>query len=176
MAEDQESLDALSHTVQSHLSQNRTDLALATAETARSLHGDIPQVNLMESWIGLREGGPNYQRAFYVFEELAQAPPSDSSSDADRANYLTAQAVSELHLHRWQEAETALRQALEVKGDNGNAMADLVVLQTILGRREEAVKTKERLAGMGHTLLEDLDRKRQAFSAAAAKYKPKFEP
>ena len=80
----QGSLDAVALIVQIHLMQNRTDLALQQAKAARSFAQDALLVNLAESWIGVRKGGDEYQKAFYVFEELAQAPSSAAALHDDR--------------------------------------------------------------------------------------------
>ena len=102
LSKHQGSLDAVALIVQIHLQQNRTDLAIQQAKSARSFAQDALLVNLAESWIGMRRGGEEYQKAFYVFEELAQAPSSQSATS------LVAQAVSELHMGRMEEADAAL--------------------------------------------------------------------
>jgi coatomer protein complex subunit epsilon len=51
----QGSLDAVALAVQIHLSQNRTDLAVKEAKSARSLGQDALLVNLAESWVGVRQ-------------------------------------------------------------------------------------------------------------------------
>lgn len=51
----QGSLDAVALIVQIHLSQNRTDLAVKEAKSARGFAQDALLVNLAESWIGLRQ-------------------------------------------------------------------------------------------------------------------------
>ena len=118
------------------------------------------------------QGGDKYQQSFYVFEELAQAPSSQS------AGALTAQAVSELHLGRLPEAETALQQVLQLDADNADALANQVVLDTLLGKSDEVKQTLGKLEKVQsqHVLLEELAAKREAFRAASAKYNPKFEP
>lgn len=158
--------------IQIHLTQNRTDLAQKEARTARSFAQDALLVNLAESWIGLREGGEKYQQAFYVFEELAQAPSSQSAAA------LTAQAVSELHLGRYPEAETALQQCLALDKGYADAIANTVVLNTILGKEAEASEGLSTLEGVdkAHPMLEDVARRKEMFDAACAKYRPKFEP
>ena len=170
LSKHQGSLDAVALIVQIHLSQNRTDLALKEAKSARSFAQDALLVNLAESWIGMRQGGENYQKAFYVFEELAQAPSSASATS------LIAQAVSELHMGRMEEAETALNQALVLEPENSTALANRLVLDTILGR--ESGESRQKLAAVDaqHEMLEDFEAKREAFRAAMGKYTPKFEP
>lgn len=165
LAKHQGSLDAVALMVQIHLSQNRVDLALKEAKSARSFAQDALLVNLAEAWIGMRQGGENYQKAFYVFEELAQAPSSQSVVS------LVAQAASELHMGRVEEAEVALDQALKLEGGDQSAVANKVVLETIAGR-----DGKEWLGKLDkeHEMVVDLAAKREAFQAAMGKYNPKF--
>jgi len=170
LSKHQGSLDAVALIVQIHLSQNRTDLAVKEAKSARSFAQDALLVNLAESWIGMRQGGEEYQKAFYVFEELAQAPSSQSATS------LIAQAVSELHMGRTEEAETALDQALELEPENETALANKFVLDTVAGR--DATEARRKLEGVSeeHELLVDLQGKREAFRGAMGKYSPKMEP
>ncbi|OQO06618.1 hypothetical protein B0A48_08404 [Cryoendolithus antarcticus] len=161
LAKHEGSLDAVALIVQIHLSQNRVDLARKEAQSARAFAQDALGVNLCEAWVGMRTGGDAYQAAFYVFEELAQGPSTVSAAS------LIAQAVAELHLHRFEEAESALDQALALEPENETALTDKYVLDTITG--------KEATVPKGTELLEDLDAKREAFQQAMSKYSPKFE-
>lgn len=131
-------------TVQIHLEQNRTDLAVKEVQAARRWAQDSLLVNLAESWVGLRvvcwpisttkrglkisKGGEKYQQAFYVFEELAQAPSTTSLQS------LISQAVTEIHLGRLDEAEAALQQALAKDPKNAEAISNSIVLGNIQGK------------------------------------------
>jgi coatomer subunit epsilon len=121
-------VDAVALITQIHLQQNRTDLALKEVKAARSWAQDSLLVNLAESWVGLRLGGERYQQAFYVFEELAQAPATSSIYS------LVSQAVAEMHLGRVEEAQAALEQAMQKKPDFSDALANLLVLTVITGK------------------------------------------
>lgn len=121
-------MDAVALIVQIHLSQNRTDLALKEVTAARRWAQDSLLVNLAESWVGLRVGGEKYQQAFYVFEELAQAPATSSILS------LVSQAVCELHLGRTEEAQAALEQALQKEPEYAEAIANMLVLTVISGK------------------------------------------
>nr|POF18697.1 coatomer subunit epsilon [Quercus suber] len=151
-------------------SLNRTAAAQKEAKSARSFAQDALLVNLAESWIGMRRGGDEYQKAFYVFEELAQAPASTSVAS------LVAQAVSELHMGRVEEAEAALDRAKETEEADAELLANRIVLDTIVGKSTAEGKAKLASVKKDHELLVDLQAKREAFQTAMGKYNPKFEP
>jgi len=117
------------------------------------------------------QGGEKYQSAFYVFEELA------TSSQSQSPHSLVAQAVSELHLGRLPEAEAALQQALSIDGTSADTLANLIVLNTLLGKVDETNQFKQQLqsADSKHKVLTDWAEKKEEFAKAAAKYNPKFE-
>ena len=162
------SLDAVALIVQIHLSQNRNDLALKEVVAARRWAQDSLLVNLAESWVGVRVGGERYQQAFYVFEELAQSPASSS------ARTLVAQAVSELHLGRTEEAQAALEQALKADPASADAVANLLVLSVLSGGSETAEATASlKTLDAAHPLLADLEDKSELFDKAASKYAAK---
>lgn len=74
------------------------------------------------------QGGEKYQQAFYVFEELAQAPSTSSAAS------LVSQAVCEIHLGRVEEAQTALDQAVAQAPQFAEAVANLLVLAVVTGK------------------------------------------
>jgi coatomer subunit epsilon len=119
----------------------------------------------------LTQGGEKYQAAFYVFEELAQTNASQSPHS------LVAQAVSELHLGRLPEAEAALQQAIAIDANSADTIANLIVLNTLLGKNDEATQLKQQLGTVdkNHRALSDWKEKKLEFDQARAKYTPKFE-
>ncbi|KAK4195081.1 coatomer epsilon subunit-domain-containing protein [Triangularia verruculosa] len=167
LSQHQGSLDAVALIVQIHLQQNRNDLAVKEVTAARRWAQDSLLVNLAESWVGLRLGGEKYQQAFYVFEELAQAPATSS------VRSLVSQAVAELHLGRTEEAQAALDQALKKEPKFAEAIANLLVLNVIAGKDGAEQKTALEAADAQHPLLVDLAEKSDLFDKAAAKYSAK---
>ncbi|OTB01458.1 hypothetical protein M426DRAFT_323475 [Hypoxylon sp. CI-4A] len=161
------SLDAIALITQIHLQQNRTDLALKEVAAARRWAQDSLLVNLAESWVGLRLGGDKYQQAFYVFEELAQAPSTSSIVS------LVSQAVCELHLGRVEEAQGALEQAVQKQPDYAEAIANLLVLSIIIGKEPTDLIASLKKAAPQHPFLTDLEEKSALFDKAAAKFSPK---
>ncbi|KAK6216723.1 coatomer epsilon subunit [Colletotrichum tabaci] len=167
LSQHQGSLDAVALIVQIHLQQNRNDLALKEVTAARRWAQDSLLVNLAESWVGLRQGGDKYQQAFYVFEELAQAPATSSIAT------LVSQAVAELHLGRTEEAQAALDQALAKDASYAQAIANLLVLTVISGKDPKEITEKLKAADPQHQFLADLEEKSALFDKAATKYSAK---
>ncbi|KAI0185757.1 coatomer epsilon subunit-domain-containing protein [Xylaria flabelliformis] len=161
------SLDAIALITQIHLQQNRTDLAVKEVAAARRWAQDSLLVNLAESWVGLRLGGDKYQQAFYVYEELAQAPATSSILT------LVSQAVCELHLGRVEEAQIALEQALQKQPDYADAIANLLVLTIITGKDAAELTSSLKKSAPRHALLADLEEKSDLFDKAASKFSAK---
>lgn len=80
------------------------------------------------------QGGEKYQQAFYVFEELAQAPATSSIQS------LISQAVAEIHLGRLDEAEAALQQAAAKDPKQADLIANNIVLNIIAGKDTAELK------------------------------------
>jgi coatomer protein complex subunit epsilon len=129
------------------------------------------------------QGGEKYQQAFYVFEELAQAPATSS------VRTLVSQAVAELHLGRTEEAQAALEQALAKEPQYADAIANLLVLSVITGKNvteqtkyvpspllpllplSNNIPRSLEKADAQHPFLVDLAEKNELFDKAATKYK-----
>ena len=167
----QGSLEAVAILVQIHLAQNRTDLALKEVAGAKRWANDSLLINLAEAWTNLRVGGSEkYQSAFYVFEELATTPGNTSPTA------LVGQAVSEMHLGRWEEAQVALDQAMSMEGASVESIANSLVLASITGKKGETVQDlmkNLKSRDPEHALIKDLEDKSSLFDTAAQKYSAK---
>lgn len=121
--------------------------------------------------MNLRVGGQEkYQSAFYVYEELVQTDQFASPSSG------VGQAVSEILLGRWEEAEGGLQTVMGKEGgDSVDAVANAAVLACVMGRKGEVEGLMERLSGMdeGHALVLGCQEKSVMFDEAARKYSPK---
>ena len=78
---------------------------------------------------------------------------------------------------RLPEAEAALQQAIAIDDKSPDTIANLIVLNTLLGKTKETEELKEQLgkADGEHRALRDWKEKKSEFEKAAAKYQPKFE-
>ena len=113
------------------------------------------------------QGGERYQQAFYVFEELAQAPSTSATKS------LVGQAVAELHLGRLPEAEAALQQAIQKDPNDIEAIANSVVLKVISGKDTSEHTSNLEAIAPEHPLLIDLQEKSSFFDQAAGKWSAK---
>ncbi|KFZ06671.1 hypothetical protein V501_07188 [Pseudogymnoascus sp. VKM F-4519 (FW-2642)] len=167
LSQHQGNLEAVALIVQIHLQQNRTDLALKEVLAAKKWAQDNLLINIAESWVALRVGGEKYQEAFYVFEEIAQAP----SGAATLA--LLSQAVSEIHLGRFEEAEAALSQAIKQFPENADVIANMAVLSILSGKdRSEYVQSLQKL-DPEHPYIKGVEEKSDLFDKAASKFAAK---
>ncbi len=171
LSKHQGNLEAVALLVQIHLMQNRTDLAVKEVTAAKRWANDSLLINIAEAWMHVRQGGQeNYQSGFYVYEELATTPGNASPTA------LVGQAVSEIHLGRWEEAEQALGQAMAMENADVEAIANSVVLAAITGKKQEQVdELMKKLEGANksHPLVTDLQEKSDLFDTAAKKYAAK---
>lgn len=78
---------------------------------------------------------------------------------------------------RLPEAEAALQQAVAIDAKSPDTIANLIVLNTLLGKKDETAQLKSQLEGIDkeHHVLADWREKREEFERAKAKYTPKFE-
>jgi coatomer protein complex subunit epsilon len=85
------------------------------------------------------------------------------------------QAVSELHLGRLPEAEAAFDQAQGVDSNNPDLLANLIVLNTILGKDTTDQKKALQKVQPKHKLLVDLSEKKIEFEKASERYTPRVK-
>jgi len=108
---------------------------------------------------------------------------------------LVAQAVAELHLGRTDEAKSALDEAVKREPEYAEAIANLLVLNVIIGKdpteliryvgelessrhlhllsTDMSTRSSLKKASPDHTFLTDLEEKSALFDKAATKYSPK---
>lgn len=170
LSKHQGNLEAVLLLTHLHLSSNRTDLALKEVSAAKRWAQDSLLINLAEAWVNLRQGGSEkYQSAFYVYEELAQTDQFSSPTS------LVGQAVSEILLGRYEEAQVALDNAMQKEGASAESLANALVLAAITGKKEAVAEHEAKLGeiDLEHPLLQGLREKSDLFDEAAKKYSAK---
>lgn len=129
--------------------------------------------------MGLRQGGSLLSStSYYIYSELASTPSSSSPS------CLLAQAITELHLQRYDEAAASLSQTLNHASPSSDltpairadALAAGVVLSLCMGKGtgDGWAELVRQQGQHQHAMVTDVQEKGSAFDDAAAKWRAKL--
>lgn len=120
--------------VQIYLQMNRVDLAKKEVEACKSWAEDAMLAQLMEAWVGLRVGGGDrYQNAYYIYEEIA------TSSTQPTVKSLVGEAVCNIQMGQYPEAEGILQEALAREPTNTDAIVNQIVLSTLMSKPTDEI-------------------------------------
>lgn len=159
-----DSLEAVALLIQIYLITNQLSLAQQTLQSAKAWAQDAELIQLAESWVSLKAGGTDqYQSAFYTAQEFADTAGSP-------VRMLLAQAVAEIQLGHYEEADGTLQSVLAKEPDMGDALANLVVLQTITGK--DATETRKKLESVDptHPMIIEVKEKIEEFDSLKKAY------
>ena len=142
-----------------YLTLNRVNDAVKVVSETRKWAGDHLLYNLAEAWTCLRQGDDKAQKAFYIFDEL--------NSTRETARSSLGQAVSQLVLRRFPEADEDLRRAREIDGTSEDVLATSVALAVIQGQPQDEFRTQVYLVSSAGI---DYKEKSELFDKVAQKY------
>ncbi|KAF9130685.1 hypothetical protein BGW39_002787 [Mortierella sp. 14UC] len=161
-------LESVAVVVQIYLQMNRLDLARKEVEACKSWAEDAMLAQLMEAWVGLRTGGGDrYQNAYYIYEEIA------TSSTSPTVKSLIGEAVCNIQMGQYPEAEGILQEALSRDPTNTDAIVNQIVLSTLLSKPAEEISAlvqQLQSVAPNHSYLQDLDLKSSLFDRAAQRF------
>ncbi|KAF9917557.1 hypothetical protein BX616_000605 [Lobosporangium transversale] len=161
-------LESVAVVVQIYLQMNRLDLAKKEVEACKSWAEDAMLAQLMEAWVGLRVGGgERYQNAYYIYEEIA------TSSTSPTVKSLVGEAVCNIQMGQYPEAEGILQEALAKEPTNTDAIVNQIVLSTLLNKPIEEINSlvqQLQSVAPNHSYLQDLDLKSSLFDRAAQRF------
>lgn len=161
-------LESVAVVVQIYLQMNRLDLARKEVEACKSWAEDAMLAQLMEAWVGLRTGGGDkYQNAYYIYEEIA------TSSTSPTVKSLIGEAVCNIQMGHYPEAEGILQEALSRDPSNTDAIVNQIVLSTLLSKPAEEISAlvqQLQSVAPNHSYLQDLDLKSSLFDRAAQRF------
>ncbi|KAG0055630.1 hypothetical protein BGZ83_007930 [Gryganskiella cystojenkinii] len=161
-------LDSVAVVVQIYLQMNRIDLAKKEVEACKTWAEDAMLAQLMEAWVGLRVGGGDrYQNAYYIYEEIA------TSSTQPTVKSLVGEAVCNIQMGQYPEAEGILQEALTREPTNTDAIVNQIVLSTLQSKPTEEINIlvqQLQSVAPNHSYLQDLDLKSSLFDRAAQRF------
>ncbi|KAI8074560.1 coatomer epsilon subunit-domain-containing protein [Gongronella butleri] len=160
-------LECCALATQIYLQLDRLDLARNEVQQTKSWAEDALLLQIMEAWVGLRVGGEKYQEAFYIFEELGQSPSTQTTQ------VLNGQAVANLAMGRYPEAESLLLEALNKNSSDPETLVNMIVVSQLLTKPNDVVAryiSQLREAAPEHPFLQDIDLKSSLFDRTAARF------
>ncbi|KAF9427498.1 hypothetical protein BGZ94_004799 [Podila epigama] len=161
-------LESVAVVVQIYLQMNRLDLAKKEVEACKGWAEDAMLAQLMEAWVGLRVGGgERYQNAYYIYEEIA------TSSTSPTVKSMVGEAVCNIQMGQYPEAEGILQEALAKEPNNTDAIVNQIVLSTLLSKPVEEINVlvqQLQTVAPNHSYLQELDLKSSLFDRAAQRF------
>nr|CAG4644982.1 EOG090X0A8E [Leptodora kindtii] len=152
--------------LQIYLKMDRIDLARKELKTLQEKDDDAIVTQLASSWVNLLTGGDKLQEAYYTFTELAD-------KNTTTALLLNGQATCYIGQGKYEEAESALQEALEKDSNNSDTLVNLIVLSQIVGKAAEVTSrylSQLKDSAPEHPLVKDMMQKEREFELLSNQY------
>lgn len=115
------------------ISMNRLDIASSHAQKMSEIDDDAPLTQLVQAWVGCRQGGRKLQEAYYIYQELGD-------KFAWTTKLHNGLACCQMMMGRWEDAEAELLQALEKNAKDVETLNNLAVVSLHLGKTKDAMR------------------------------------
>eukprot|EP00850_Spirogloea_muscicola_P018382 SM000168S02581 [mRNA] locus=s168:54787:56812:+ [translate_table: standard] len=139
-------LDLCALNVQIFLKMDRVDYAEKQLKSMQQIDEDATLTQLSNAWVNLALGGTKIQEAFYIFQELGE-------KYMWTVLLLNGNAVCQMHMGNYEEAEKLLLDALNKDGKDANTLANLVVCCLHLGKPTSRHFNQLRTVAADHALI-----------------------
>jgi len=149
--------------LQTLLKMDRVDLAKKEIKTMQEIDDDAVITQLASAWLNLQLGGDKLQEAYYTFQELAD-------KNTSTAMLLNGQATCFISQGKYEEAESALQEALEKDSNNTDTLVNLVVLSQLSSKAPEVCQrylSQLNDSAPDHPLVRDFSAKDRDFETFA---------
>ncbi|XP_050298035.1 coatomer subunit epsilon [Anthonomus grandis grandis] len=166
-----ESLESLSFIINILLMLDRVDLAIKKLKEMQEKDDDATLTQLAQAWVHTAMGGDKLQDAYYIYQELVDKYGSTPL-------LLNGQAVTFLGQGKYEEAESALQEALDRDPNNAEALVNMIALQRHLENKSSDHQISSRYLSQlkdghpDHPYIKDLKQKENDFERICQQYAP----
>ncbi|RIB06023.1 coatomer epsilon subunit-domain-containing protein, partial [Gigaspora rosea] len=164
-------LECVALIIQIYLQLDRLDLAKREIAAAKTWAEDAMLAQLIKHHLiiflfNFIKDGDKYQEAYYIYEEIAQSPSSNT------VKVLNGQAVCNIHLGRYPEAENLLLrvEALNKSKSDPDTLVNLIMISNLIGKPTEVINRQLKEVAPNHVFLQDLDLKTSLFDRSGQRF------
>ncbi|KAJ1430982.1 vesicle coat complex COPI, epsilon subunit [Ochromonadaceae sp. CCMP2298] len=150
--------------VQLYLRIDRLDLAQKELKMMKAVDEDNTLSMLATAWVSLAMGGAKVQEAAYIYDELIDKYGSSPM-------LLNGLAVSKMHQMQWDEAESALKEAITKSPSDPDTLANIITVSFHLQRSQDVINrylSQLKAKAPNHALVTSLAMFEGAFDRVAA--------
>lgn len=163
-----DSLECCSLTIQALLKMDRLDLAKKELKRMTEIDEDSVLTQLATAWVNIGIGSEKLQEAYYIFQELADKHTATPL-------LLNGQAVCHIAQGKYEDAQTALQEALDRDSNDPQTMINLIVLSQLTAKAPEVANryiSQMKDSHANHPFVKDLANKANELDRLVRNYQP----